>query len=74
MSAFSNLWNTGFKWCLTNVKSVNVTDWPPLESTLRQENKEAALACERKAMVFFHEPGGCVSMASSEDLTLWWGF
>lgn len=63
-----------FKWCLTNVKSVYVTDWPPPESTLRQEKQVAALARERKAMVFFHEPGGCVSMAASGDLTLWWGF
>lgn len=74
VAEFSSSWSTGFKWWWADVKSVHVTDWPPLESTWRQEKKAAAPACERKAMVLFCAPGGCVSTAASGDLTLWWGF
>lgn len=41
-----------------------------MESNLREEKKVTASVRERKAVAFFYDPGGCVSMVVSVDLTL----
>lgn len=41
-----------------------------MESNLREEKKVTASVRKRKAVAFFYDPGGCVSMVVSVDLTL----